>query len=76
MLFLGLLLNQAFLLREAEFLFRNNILLSPCAQKHANECQKVPVDCSNGCGQVIKREEVKSAHTEQNRLVVCFVAHS
>ena len=52
------------------------MLLSPCAQKHANECQKIPIYCSNWCGQIIAREEVKSAQTEQNRLVVCFVAHS
>ena len=72
MLCLGLLLNQAFSQREAEFLFGNKILLLPCAQKHADECQKIPTDCSNGCGQVIAREKVKLAHTELNRLLVCF----
>lgn len=36
-----------------------NILLSPCPQKHAFKCMKIPADCSNGCGQIITREEVK-----------------
>ena len=30
-----------------------------CQQKHASECVKIPTDCSNGCGLVITREEVK-----------------
>lgn len=45
--------------RNTAVLIKIVILLSPCPQKHAFECMKIPTDCSNGCGQIITREEVK-----------------
>lgn len=34
-------------------------------EKHSSECRRIPVDCPNGCGEFIPREEVTS-HKEVN----------
>lgn len=54
-------------------------VVSLCQQKHASECVKIPTDCSNGCGQVIAREEVKDnseylfpSHTIRLKLYVAW----
>ena len=33
-------------------------LLPFCPQKHSSECRRIPVDCPNGCGEFIPREDV------------------
>ena len=38
----------------------NSVYILLCPQKHVSECRKFPTDCSNWCGQVIPREEVKT----------------
>ena len=48
-----------------------NILLSPGAQAHAKECQKIPIDCSNGCGKIIAREKVKTENSKIDCFFVC-----
>ena len=49
------------------------ILLSPCPQKHVSECQKIPIDCSNGCGQITAREEVKLEDSKIDWLFLFFL---
>ena len=55
-------------MKRSRVLFGVNILLSPGAQEHANECQKIPIHCCNGCGKIIAREEVKT----ENSKIDCF----
>ena len=50
---------------NANYILIKLCLLCCCPQQHSSECRRLPVDCSNGCGEVIPREEVRCYYSRK-----------